>query len=312
MVVTVIALIFFVMILVAGNLAYWAYKSQQEALDQELSRRIGTVASSDKADIFELQVKDQLVEALGNYGKQLDNLLKQSGAQFTVTGLIQRMVAAGIVGVLVSFVVFRSVAAVVGLGAALLPLMYLNFVAGRRARAISAQLPDALDLIGRSLQAGHGLSDSMRLCAEEMSMPVAAEFGRIYEQHNLGKDLRDCLEEACQRNPQNFDLKIFVSSVLLQRETGGNLIEIITNIAKTIRDRFMFMNKVRAMTSEAKFSALILGGLPFAVAGMISFVNPEYLRPLALDPMGRFILYGAGTLYGTGALLMRKVSQIEV
>src|SRR6185436_4894891 len=138
MVVTVIALIFFVMILVAGNLAYWAYKSQQEALDQELSRRIGTVASSDKADIFELQVKDQLVEALGNYGKQLDNLLKQAGAQFTVTGLIQRMVAAGIVGVLVSFVVFRSVAAVVGLGAALLPLMYLNFVAGRRARSISS------------------------------------------------------------------------------------------------------------------------------------------------------------------------------
>ncbi|HTL34121.1 MAG TPA: type II secretion system F family protein [Kofleriaceae bacterium] len=312
MVVTVIAILFFVMILVAGNLAYWAYKSQQEALDQELSRRIGTVASSDKADIFELQVKDQLVEALGNYGKQLDNLLKQSGAQFTVTGLVQRMVAAGIVGVVVSFVVFRSVAALVGLGAAFLPLMYLNWVAGRRARAISAQLPDALDLIGRSLQAGHGLSDSMRLCAEEMSMPVAAEFGRIYEQHNLGKDLRDCLEEACARNPANFDLKIFVSSVLLQRETGGNLIEIITNIAKTIRDRFMFMNKVRAMTSEAKFSALILGGLPFAVAGMISFVNPEYLKPLALDPMGRFILYGAGTLYGSGALLMRKVSQIEV
>lgn len=312
MVVAVIAIFFFVMILVAGNLAYWAYKSQQEALDHELSRRIGTVAESDKADIFELQVKDQLVEALGNYGKKLDNLLKQSGAQFTVTGLVQRMAAAGIVGVVVAFLVFRSVLALVGLAAAFVPLMYLNWKAGSRARAISAQLPDALDLIGRSLQAGHGLSDSMRLCAEEMSMPVAAEFGRIYEQHNLGKDLRDCLEEACARNPANFDLKIFVSSVLLQRETGGNLIEIITNIAKTIRDRFMFMNKVRAMTSEAKFSALILGGLPFAVAGMISFVNPEYLKPLGADPLGRFVLGGAATLYMTGALLMRKVSQIEV
>src|SRR6185503_7801416 len=137
MVVTVIALIFFVMILVAGNLAYWAYRSQQAALDQELSRRIGTVASSDKADIFELQVKDQLVEALGNYGKQLDNLLKQAGAQFTVTGLVQRMVAAGIVGVVVSFLVFRSVAALIGLAAAFVPLMYLNWKAGSRARAIS-------------------------------------------------------------------------------------------------------------------------------------------------------------------------------
>ncbi len=312
MVVTVIALFFFVMILAAGNLAYWAYKSQQEALDQELSRRIGTVADSDKADIFELQVKDQLVEALGHYGKDLDNLLKQSGAMFTVTGLIQRMVAAGIVGLVVAFILFRSVLALTGLAAAFLPLLYLSWTAGRRARAISAQLPDALDLIGRSLQAGHGLSDSMRLCAEEMSMPVAAEFGRIYEQHNLGKDLRDCLEEACARNPANFDLKIFVSSVLLQRETGGNLIEIITNIAKTIRDRFMFMNKVRAMTSEAKFSALILGGLPFVVAGLISFVNPEYLKPLVTDPLGRFVLYGSMGLYMSGALLMRKVSQIEV
>jgi tight adherence protein B len=312
MVFTVIALFFFVMILVAGNLAYWAYKSQQEALDNELSRRIGTVADSDKADIFELQVKDQLVEALGRYGRDLDNLLKQAGAMFTVTGLVQRMAVAGIIGLVVAFALFRSVLALTGLAAAFLPLAFLSWRAGSRARAISAQLPDALDLIGRSLQAGHGLSDSLRLCAEEMSMPVAAEFGRIYEQHNLGKDLRDCLEESCKRNPANFDLKIFVSSVLLQRETGGNLIEIITNIAKTIRDRFMFMNKVRAMTSEAKFSALILGGLPFVVAGLISFVNPEYLKPLGNDSMGRFILYGAAFLYMSGAVLMRKVSQIEV
>src|SRR4029450_1603931 len=109
MIVTIMSLLFSVMILVVGNLAYWAYRSQQAALDQELSRRIGTVASSDKADIFELQVKDQLVEALGNYGKQLDNLLKQAGAQFTVTGLVQRMVAAGTGGGLVSFVGLRAV-----------------------------------------------------------------------------------------------------------------------------------------------------------------------------------------------------------
>jgi tight adherence protein B len=307
-----IAAIFFVMMLLATNLIYWAYRSRQEAEDLELSRRIGTVADSDKADIFELQVKDQLVEALGNYGRNLDNLLKQSGAQFTVTGLVQRMVGSAIIGLIVAYVVFKSIVALVGLAAAFLPIVYLSSKASSRAKAISAQLPDALDLIGRSLQAGHGLSDSMRLCAEEMSMPVAAEFGRVYEQHNLGKDLRDCLEEACQRNPQNFDLKIFVSSVLLQRETGGNLIEIITNIAKTIRDRFVFMNKVRAMTSEAKFSALILGGLPFAVATMIQIVNPVYLTPLFTDSAGRIVLYGAASLYCSGALLMRRVSQIEV
>ena len=96
-------------------------------------------------------------------------------------------------------------------------------------------------------------------------------------ENNLGKDLRECLGELCQRNPQNFDMKIFVSSVLLQRDTGGNLIEIIENISGTIRDRFVFGNKVKALTSEAKFSAFILMALPFCVGGLIALMRPEYL-----------------------------------
>ena len=101
---------------------------------------------------------------------------------------------------------------------------------------LSQQLPDALDLISRSLQAGHGIADAMRLVAEEMPMPVAREFGRVYEENNLGRDFRDCMTEMASRNPHNFDLRIIVSATLLQRETGGNLIEILHNIAKTNGD----------------------------------------------------------------------------
>jgi tight adherence protein B len=152
----------------------------------------------------------------------------------------------------------------------------------------------------------------MRMCAEEMPMPISMEFGRVYEEHNLGRDLRDCLYNMTKRNPRNFDLRIFISSVLLQRDTGGNMIEILQNISKTIRDRFIFRGKVKALTAEARFSAYILGGLPFLVTGAIVTLNPEYLDPLFEDPLGHMFLGMVVCLFCTGIFVMRKVSQVEL
>ena len=110
----------------------------------------------------------------------------------------------------------------------------------------------------------------------------------------------------------NFDLKLFVSSVLLQRDTGGNLIEILGNISKTIRDRFVFEAKVRALTAEARISAIILGGLPFAILAIISVLRPDYLRPLIDDPLGHYVVAGALTWFAIGVFVMRTVSDVEV
>jgi tight adherence protein B len=239
------------------------------------------------------------------------SLLSQSGVDYDLQGLLVRVSLFAMAGTLVLGLVFRSPVAVVGMALGALPVLLLNARASQRAQQLSEQLPDALDLVSRSLQAGHGLSDALRLCAEEMPVPVSQEFGRVFDEHNLGRDLREALTSMSNRNPRNFDLKIFVSSVLLQRDTGGNLIEILDNIATTIRDRFVFKAKVKALTAEARISAMILGSLPVLMMVLISVVRPEYLTPLFQEDLGRIFLVVAGSLYGTGILVMRLMSQVE-
>jgi tight adherence protein B len=134
----------------------------------------------------------------------------------------------------------------------------------------------------------------------------------VFEENQLGRDLRTSFNTLSDRNPRNFDLKLFVSSVLLQRDTGGNLIEILGNISKTIRDRFVFDAKVSALTAEARISAIILGGLPFAILGIISMMRPDYLRPLIEDPLGHYVTAGALVWFSIGVLVMRAVSDVEV
>jgi tight adherence protein B len=147
---------------------------------------------------------------------------------------------------------------------------------------------------------------------EEMPMPIAAEFGRVQEEVRYGRDYREAFEKMLQRNPGAFDLRIFVSSVMLQRDTGGNLIEILENISDTIRNRFLFDAKVRAMTSEARFSALILGSLPIGVVCILIFANREYLEPLRETTAGNIVVLVCITMYTLGVLIMRDMSKVEV
>ena len=190
--------------------------------------------------------------------------------------------------------------------------MVLKSRVAERSQRITEQLPDALDLMARSLQSGHGISDSMRVCAEEMSPPIATEFGRVYEENNLGRDYRESMQGLVTRCKGNFDLKIFVSSVILQRETGGNLVEILENISGTIRQRFVFKGKVSALTAEARFSSYVLGGLPFAIGGLIGFMRPEYLSPLVDDPLGRFMLGFIIIWFTVGVFVMGEITKVEM
>ena len=169
-----------------------------------------------------------------------------------------------------------------------------------------------MDLMARSLQAGVGLNDAFRLVAEEMPLPIAGEFGRVFEEVRFGRDYREAFHKMLDRNPGVFDLRLMVSSILLQRETGGNLIEILENIGNTVRARFGFHAKVRAMTAEAKFSALVLGGLPLGVIVMLMVMSPEYLHPLLEDPLGNVIMLIDFIMYGGGIMIMRDMTKVEV
>jgi len=307
-----VASIVFIGVFLVLSFVYWGMQERKEEQQRELSRRLGNLSGEPGNTLFRQQVRDELVEALGSLGRTLDEYIQQANVEYTISGLLARMAGFALAGVLLFAAVFHSLIALAGLGAAVIPYFLLVRKANERAGKISQQLPDALDLMARSLRAGHGLSDAMRMCAEEMPLPMAMEFGRVYEEHNLGRDLRDCLYNLVRRNPQNFDLRIFVSSVLLQRDTGGNMIEILQSISKTIRDRFIFRAKVKALTAEARFSAYILGGLPFIVTAAIVALRPDYLDPLIEDSMGHVFLGIVAMLFFTGIFVMRKVSQVEL
>jgi tight adherence protein B len=311
-IIAVMAVVFTVVIAV-GQSVYWAYAARQERDTMERLRRLNVLGDQDGGDgLLRERARDAAAMALGSLGAHFQETIEAADRQLTVGALIGQMFVAALGTLVVSYYfagIFAIIIAVIG---AFGPYFYLRYLASARATKLVEQLPEALDLMARSLQAGLGLNEAFRTCAEEMQMPVAGEFGRVFEEVRLGREYRDALTNMVRRNPTLFDLRLFVSSVLLQRETGGNLIEILESISGTIRGRFIFQAKVKAMTSEARFSAIILGGLPIAVAGMVAVMSPSYLAPMFTEPLGQIELGIFFFLYAVGGFLMYTVSQVEV
>lgn len=308
----ILAVVFTAVLSVVQGL-YWAYVARQEREQEELLRRL-TGGSGDvvQESIVREQQNDAAAKALGGFGARIQEAIIASDSQLTVSGVAMRMMGLGVVGMVVGLFMLGVPGVLLGLATGYLPYLLLRNAADTRAKELVSQLPDALDLMARSLQAGVGLNDSFRLVAEEMPLPVAAEFGRVFEEVRFGRDYREAFHKMLDRNPGVFDLRLMVSSILLQRETGGNLIEILENIATTIRARFGFQAKVRAMTAEAKFSAIILGGLPMGVIMILMVTNPTYLNPLMEDTIGNMIIVFDIILYGSGIMIMRDLTNVEV
>jgi tight adherence protein B len=201
--------------------------------------------------------------------------------------------------------------AILGPVGAFLPFGYVAFMRGRRSRKLSEQLPDALDMMARSLRAGHALSSSFKLVAAEMPSPINTEFARAFEEQNLGMPFERAVAQMTKRAPDNRDLKIFAVSVIVQKETGGNLVEIIEKIAETIRARYRFYGKLRSLTAEGRMSCYILAALPIATGIFIGFTNPEYTSLLFTDPIGHAALAYAAITWAVGLLWMRRMMKVE-
>ena len=292
-----------------GQFAYWTWNSRKEEEQRELARRIGTLQEQDLSPLIRFGARQ-----LGGEGliALIEETLKSAGSPYPISTFYQRTAVGGLVGVVAAFILFRGPAAILGFAGGMVPLILLSRQANARLYKLTEQLPDGLDLLARSLQAGHGVGESMRMVAEEMAEPLSSEFGRVFEETNLGRDPRECFQNLCHRNPRSFDLRIFVSSVLLQRDTGGNLVEILQSIANTIRGRFVFQGKVQALTSEARFTAFVLGGLPFAIGGLITLFSPAYIKPLFSDPLGHLLLLVGGMMFSLGVFIMREMSQVDL
>ncbi len=291
-----------------GQGIFWLLRSLQESSAREVQRRLGTLPTNEQVNLLRMQGVDTRIRNEAG----LDVMLRQAGSPYPMSTLQAAMAVGALIGALIGMVLFKSLLGMIGMAGALVPVLVLRFRANARMRKLTEQLPEALDLISRSLQAGHGLGESLKMAADEIPDPIGPEFDRVYEENNLGRDLRECMQNLLRRNPGCFDLQIFVSSVLLQRDTGGNLVEILQNISATVRSRFLFEGKLSALTSEARFTAWVLGSLPFFVSGMIMFRNPDYLMPLITDPLGNLMLAACIMMFCFGVFLMYDFAKVEV
>jgi len=192
-----------------------------------------------------------------------------------------------------------------------LPLLYVKRMAAGRLHKFEEQFPDCLEFISRSMRAGHAFSVSLDLVHRESSQPLAGEFRRTFEEQNLGQPLDVVLIKLGQRMP-SMDVQFFVSAVLMQKRTGGNLAELLDRLAQLIRERFKLRARVRAISATGLMSGRVLAAIPAVVGALMFLVNPTYARFFIDDPVGHELLAGAIGLQLVGYLIIRKIVTIEV
>jgi tight adherence protein B len=245
--------------------------------------------------------------------QELDRILQQSGSNWSVAFFlgVTLFVAIGAFFVANHIPLLHwSFATLIAACAALLPFIHVLRKRAKRMLKIVEQLPDALDLIARALKAGHAFPSGLQMVGEETQDPIAGEFRIVHDEINFGIAVPTALANLANRVPIP-DMRHFVIAVLIQRETGGNLTELLANIAKLIRERLKLLMKVRVLSAEGRLSALILCALPPAVASMMYLINPKFMSVLWTDPMGIKMLY-AGRHDGDRSLWMRKIIRIRV
>jgi len=246
-------------------------------------------------------------------GVSLARLIEQAGSKTTPSAVVVMSIASGLgAGFLTSmFVRVPYAPLLVGSVATFVPYAWLRHKRSSRLRRFEEQFPEALDLLSRAVRAGHAFQTAMGMVGDDLSAPVGPEFKKTFEQQNFGLPLRDALNQLTDRMPL-LDVRFFVTAVLIQRETGGNLSEILDNLAHVVRERFKIQRQVRVHTAHGRFTAYVLLALPAALAIALSFINPEHMQTLFREHMGQMMLLAAMVMQTVGYLWIRQVVKIEV
>ncbi|HVB55821.1 MAG TPA: type II secretion system F family protein [Candidatus Acidoferrales bacterium] len=294
--------------------------------NQELVRnRLEAVRKAEKGGDVSLDldlVRDELlssVPALNRimmrlaWSKRLQDLITQAGIE-TKPGTL--LLVSGVTG-LGSYVIVEMIkrqfslsflAAVVG---AIIPLTVVSIQRSRRLGRFEQRFPEALDLLGRAVRAGHSFTAGLEMVSKESPEPVASEFRLTFEEQNFGLPLRDALENMASRVPL-VDVRFFITALLIQKDTGGNLAELLDELARVIRERFRIHREVRVKTAQGRLTAMILIALPIGMLLLMRAANPSYVRVLFDDPLGPKILAGAAALQVIGSAIIWKIVHIEV
>ena len=316
------ALVFAAALLLSAGL-YLLWRGMRNRAPGRLAQRVrnasggdaggGTVLSISKRRLLSQQpLLQQLLERLPPAGA-LDRLLLQAGSGQTVAQVLGWSVLALLAGLAVGALLGLALALQLGLGAlgAALPCWRLLRARQRRLARIEQQLPEALDLMGRSMRAGHAFPTALKMVGDELRAPLGSEMRIVFDEVNIGVAMGDALGNLASRVPST-DLRYFVVAVLIQRETGGNLAELLGRISAIIRDRLTLLGEIRTLSAEGRMSAWILSLMPFAVALMMHLSSPDFLRLLYTDPGGRKMLTTALAMMGLGILVIRKVTRIRL
>lgn len=312
----------FCLFLVLG--AYlWATRgsdAKRARLQQRLADALLHSANTDDVDV--ILARSELMSEIPWLNRSLVSLqsalrlkrvLDQADLHITPSRLIMFSGMAGILAAMavsaLTFSLLLMFAAFVV--AAALPFIHVWYKRKKRLDAFLEHLPDALDLMSRALSAGHAFSEALHMISVEMPEPIASEFRKTYEEQNLGLSMKLALENLTNRIPL-LDLRMCVTAILIQRETGGNLAEILEKVAYTIRERFRILGDLKTLTTSSRMSAWLLCGLPIGVTFAITFMNPEYMSVLWKDPRGHYLIAAAMIMQVTGMLIVRKILRIKI
>jgi len=244
---------------------------------------------------------------------RIKRIIDQADLNITVVRLVLFSLTAGALAFLAVSMVSASLLLMTlcGVIAAILPFSHVLAKRKKRMNKFLQLLPDALDLMSRGLTAGHAFTEALHMVATEMPEPISSEFQKTYEEQNLGLSLKLALENMVQRMPM-LDLRMCVTAILIQRETGGNLSELLEKVAYTIRERFRILEDLKTLTLSSRWSAWLLCALPIFLALYISVMNPGYMDVLWRDPRGHKLIALAATMQILGMLMVQRIMKIKI
>jgi tight adherence protein B len=316
-------LTFLVIVLVVGAILFAT--TGGSAPDKVVAKRLDAIERSAKrgSESLELKVvRDELlsdVPALHRmllkwkWADKLRNFIGQAGMKVKPGRLILLSAVLAIAAFLVGTrMVTTNLLAVLFIPVgALIPIGVVAIKRKSRLKAFEKIFPEAIDLLGRAVRAGHSFSTGLEMITTELPEPVAGEFRTTFEEQNFGLPLRDALLNLSERIPL-IDVRFFVTAVLIQKDTGGNLAEILDNLAHVVRERFRILGEVKIKTAQGRLTAAILISLPPIMGLVLRFLNPSYMKPLFTDPMGPYIIATAVFLQVVGSLMLWKIVNIDV
>lgn len=311
-----------ILFLEGGVYAYHAYLNPKtKALKRRLRGSVGFSATNQTHEQVEVMRKrssnsmpwmERLVAKFSKFDS-LEKTLQQANSSMPLGVFLFLSLALAVTGFAIT--AFYNAELYVMLIATILsgflPLFHMRRQRAQRFKDFQRQLPDALDLVSRSLRAGHAFSVGMKMVGDEFPDPIGPEFNRAVEEISFGIDVAEALKNLSTRI-ECVDLRFFITSLIVQRETGGNLAEILESISRLIRQRFELLGKVAALSAEGKLSGIVLVLLPFGIGILLWFLNPAYMSLLITDPMGKNMLTISGVLMVVGSYMMKKMISFRV